>query len=107
MTYADTSFLASLYLADANTPKAIKLAQSGTGPYALTLFSHLELSNAVRLACFRGMINNQQATGLWKHSYSSIHRYVENATTRELQLWISLAILRILKRFAAIEENEE
>lgn len=46
-------------------------------------------------------IDNQFPTGLWKHSYSKIHKYVENSKTRELQLWISLAILRVFKTFAA------
>jgi len=46
-------------------------------------------------------VDNQLPTGLWKHSYSKIHKYVENAKTFELQLWISLAILRIFKTFTA------
>jgi hypothetical protein len=48
---------------------------------------------------FQWFIDNQLATGLWKHSYSKIHKYVENAKTRELQLWISLAIVRVFKAF--------
>jgi hypothetical protein len=50
-------------------------------------------------------IDNQLPTGLWKHSYSKIHKYVENAKTRERQLWISLAILRIFKIFAGVKEG--
>ena len=42
---------------------------------------------------------NQLPTGLWKHSYSRIHKYVENAKTHELQLWINLAVSRVFKRF--------
>ncbi|MFC1489900.1 hypothetical protein ACFL6K_01695 [Candidatus Latescibacterota bacterium] len=49
----------------------------------------------------RWFIENQLPTGLWKHSYSKIHTYIENDKTRELQLWISLAILRIFKTFGA------
>ena len=44
-------------------------------------------------------VDNQLFSGLWNHSYSKIHKYVENAKTRELQLWISLAILHIFKNF--------
>ncbi len=44
-------------------------------------------------------IEKQQHSGLWKHSYSKIHKYSENSKTKELQLWISLAILRIFKRY--------
>jgi len=47
-------------------------------------------------------IDNQLPTGLWKHTYSKIHKYVENAKTRELQLWISLAILQMFKTFATV-----
>ena len=44
-------------------------------------------------------VDKQLTSGLWNHSYSKIHKYVENDKTRELQLWISLAILRIFKNF--------
>jgi len=44
-------------------------------------------------------IEHQEPSGLWKISYSRIHKSSENSKTRELQLWISLAILRIFKRY--------
>ena len=44
-------------------------------------------------------IEHQEPSGLWKISYSGIHKNSENSKTRELQLWISLAILRIYKRY--------
>jgi hypothetical protein len=45
-------------------------------------------------------IENQQEDGLWKTSYSSIHKAPpENERTRELRLWIMLAVCRIFKRF--------
>lgn len=44
-------------------------------------------------------IDHQEPSGLWKISYSNIHKSSENSKTRELQLWISLAILRIFKRY--------
>ena len=47
-------------------------------------------------------LKNQQTSGLWKHSYSTIHKNSENSKTKELQLWISLAILRIFKRYYGI-----
>ena len=59
MLYADTSFLASLYLLDANTHHAQScLPQEGA--LFLTPFGQLELSNAIRLALFRGQINPSQ-----------------------------------------------
>ena len=44
-------------------------------------------------------IEHQEPSGLWKASYSNIHKNTENSKTRELQLWINLAILRIFKRY--------
>lgn len=53
---------------------------------------HIKISKALKW-----FTENQLETGLWKHSYSKIHKYIENDKTRELQLWISLAILRIFQ----------
>ena len=44
---------------------------------------------------------NQQKSGLWKNSYSRIHKNTVNKKTYEVQLWISLAICRIFKRYYA------
>ncbi len=43
--------------------------------------------------------SNQQKSGLWKNTYSNIHKTVANKRTFEAQLWISLAICRIFKRY--------
>ncbi len=45
------------------------------------------------------LINNQLESGLWDNSYSKIHKNHKNERTFEVQLWISLAICRIFKRF--------
>ncbi len=44
------------------------------------------------------LIENQQESGLWKASYSRIHREPDEIRTAEEQLWITLAICRIMKR---------
>jgi hypothetical protein len=44
------------------------------------------------------LIDRQQENGLWKTSYSEIHRNTENSQTARTQLWITLAICRIMKR---------
>jgi hypothetical protein len=44
------------------------------------------------------LIDNQQESGLWKVSYSRIHRNAENSRTKDTQPGISLAICRIMKR---------
>jgi hypothetical protein len=44
------------------------------------------------------LIDHQQENGLWKASYSKIHRNAENSRMEATQLWITLAICRIIKR---------
>jgi hypothetical protein len=45
------------------------------------------------------LIDNQQEDGLWKISYSKIHKAVENKATFEKRLWISFAVCRIFERY--------
>ena len=45
------------------------------------------------------LVDNQQKDGLWKVSYSRIHKTSNNSKSHELRLWISLSICRILKRY--------
>ena len=45
------------------------------------------------------LIDNQLETGLWDNSYSKIHSNIKNEKTYQIQLWVSLAICRIFKRF--------
>lgn len=42
---------------------------------------------------------HQQKSGLWKNTYSKIHKNVTNEITYEAQLWITLAICRIFMRY--------
>ncbi len=44
-------------------------------------------------------VKNQEPNGLWKVSYSKIHKNAEIARTHDAQLWISLMICRIFKKF--------
>ena len=44
-------------------------------------------------------IDNQQKNGLWKISYSKIHKTSDNKKQYEMQLWITLNICRIFKRY--------
>ena len=43
-------------------------------------------------------IDNQMENGLWKNTYSRIHKNISNNKTYEIQLWVTLSICRILKR---------
>ena len=51
--YADTSFIASLYIPDANSPCAAKIMQVLPLPVMLTQFGELEFVNALHLRLFR------------------------------------------------------
>lgn len=44
------------------------------------------------------LVEHQQEDGLWKSSYSSIHKLPRADREAELKLWISLTICRIFKR---------
>jgi hypothetical protein len=44
------------------------------------------------------LIDHQEENGLWKASYSGIHRDPDITRTAEEQLWITLAICRVMKR---------
>jgi hypothetical protein len=43
------------------------------------------------------LIKHQQASGLWKASYAKAEEK-ETAKVRDMRLWVSLAICRVLKR---------
>jgi hypothetical protein len=45
------------------------------------------------------LISKQEPDGLWKISYSPIHKSSVNKKSEDQRLWITLAICRILKRF--------
>lgn len=62
--YADTSFLASLYLRDANSPAALAWSRRHRPTLAFTSLHRHELRNAVWLAVFRGLIGESVARGV-------------------------------------------
>lgn len=45
------------------------------------------------------LIDHQESDGLWKISYSQIHKTPNNKRTFNSRLWITLSICRIFKRF--------
>lgn len=51
--YADTSLLASLYLADVNTAQALAAVTAAGSPLILTSWQEFELENAFQLRLFR------------------------------------------------------
>ncbi len=58
--YADTSFLVSLYVLDANSEKAVGHIQQAKLPILQTPFGQLELANAISLRLFRRELSAAQ-----------------------------------------------
>ncbi len=52
-SYADASFIVSLYLPDANARKAAAVSHSANLPFLLTSLLELEIENAFHLSVFR------------------------------------------------------
>lgn len=63
--YADTSFLMSLYVQDANSARAVTAVEKGTMPIFFTPLVRHELQNALRLAVFRRQITSAQREAAW------------------------------------------
>jgi len=59
--YADSSFLASCYLTDANTPRAKAYLFGASVSLDLTALQSLEVQNAFRLGVFRGLFSASDA----------------------------------------------
>jgi predicted nucleic acid-binding protein len=59
--YADSSFLVSCYLVDANTPQAKAYLSRYDMPLAFTALHELEVRNALQLGVFRGMLKPDEA----------------------------------------------
>ncbi len=65
-TYADTSFLFSLYAADANSTKADAWRQANPAPLPFTAFHRLELRNGLSLALFQQRLTLQEIQAAWR-----------------------------------------
>jgi len=63
--YADTSFLVSLYVADANSAVAQTTALKSGVVLPFTSLHALETRNAIELGVFRNHITRMQATRAW------------------------------------------
>ena len=58
--YADTSFLACIYIPHADSPKALRWLQRARDPLPFSPIHRHELRNAIRLRVFRGEISAQE-----------------------------------------------
>jgi predicted nucleic acid-binding protein len=61
IAYADTSFLASLYIPDANSVEAARQMQRQSLPVLITALGELELVNAIQLRLFRREVRLSEA----------------------------------------------
>ena len=65
-TYADTSFLFSLYATDANSTKADAWRQANPAPLPFTAFHRVELRNALSLALFQQRLTLPEVQAAWQ-----------------------------------------
>jgi predicted nucleic acid-binding protein len=81
--YADSSFLVSCYIVDANTAKA-KAWLSKTGSrLPFTALHALEMQNAFQLGVFRGLLSAAAAAAAWANVEEDLHsgRLVKTAVS--------------------------
>ena len=63
--YADSSFLVSCYIVDANTPQAKAYLSRTSAPLGFTALHALEVRNAFKLGVFRGLFSGADAKAAW------------------------------------------
>jgi predicted nucleic acid-binding protein len=98
MIYADTSVLVSLYMPDANTPRAVPLIHSLTQPLLYSALHRLEIRNALSLAVFRGHQTQAQAGAAWQNLEADLRARV--------LVPVSIGWHAALRRAAAIATKE-
>ena len=70
--YADSSFLVSCYVVDANTPQTKAWLSSNSVPLAFTALHFLEVRNAFKLGVFRGLFAAADAAAAWRNVESDL-----------------------------------
>ena len=65
--YVDTSFLVSLYSADANSVGAVRIMHNAAEELFITTFAELEVLNALGLRVFRKEVSPAQAKSSLRH----------------------------------------
>lgn len=93
--YADSSFLVSCYVTDANTAQAKGYLLRTGAPLFFTALHALEVRNAFKLGVFRGLFGAAEAVAAWKHLESDVRggRLVKKPVKWHL-------VLRIAARFS-------
>lgn len=70
--YADSSFLVSCYVLDANTPLAKAYLSRTSAPLAWTALRALEVRNAFELGVFRGLLTTADVAAAWVNLESDL-----------------------------------
>ena len=128
--YADTSFLVSLYVQDANTARAVAAVEAGATPLVFTPLIRHELRNALRLCVFRRQISSAQRESAlhdidadvesgvlhstpvdWPKAFTHAERlgrsHSEALGTRGMDvLHVACALALRVKRFATVDERQ-
>ena len=128
--YADTSFLVSLYVQDANTARAVAAAEGGATPLIFTPLIRHEVRNALRLCVFRRQITAAQRESAlhdleadaeagvlhrtpvdWPKAFTHAERlgrsHSEALGTRGMDvLHVACALTLRAKRFATFDERQ-
>ena len=114
--YFDSAIIVKLYVQEATSLEAIRLAGGHAAPYVLTEWQALEVRNAIRLKAFRGEISAAEisqsiaafgqdlATGRWQRPvYNTAHveQMAENLS-REHSATIGCRTLDIIHVAAAL-----
>jgi len=93
--YADSSFLVSCYITDANTPQSKAWLLRTSGPLIFTALHALEVKNAFKLGVFRGLFAAADATAAWANLEADLR------SGRLLKKPVNWAVvLRIAARFS-------
>jgi len=72
--YADSSFLVSCYLLDANTSVAKAYLSGLNAPLAWTSLHALEVRNAFELGVFRGLLTTADVKAAWTNLENDLRR---------------------------------
>jgi predicted nucleic acid-binding protein len=65
--YADTSFVASLYLPGTHSPAALAVVQPLRTPLLITSLGELEFANALALRVFRKELSSSESASVFAH----------------------------------------
>ena len=91
LRYADSSFLVSCYVSNANAAQARTWLTHSGAHFYFTALHELEMRNALRLGVFRGLYTTVEANLAWSNITSDLRsgRLVKTRANWKLALWIA------------------